>query len=276
MKRLPYIFLVTLIGNTFLFSQTSKIEYGNNPNVGKYATVNGINMYYEIYGEGEPLLLLHGNGGSIRGHSGRIEYFKDKYQVIAVDSRAHGRTEDIGDSLTYKNMTKDINDLLEYLSIDSSYIWGQSDGGILGLRLAFDYPDKVKKLAVFGANLVPESTALFAELITLLDNVMKSTTDDHEKRLIKLMQFQPQISYDELSRIKAPVLIMSGDRDGIRLEHSLDIFYHIQNSNLFIMPGATHFGSYEKPELFNIVLDDFFTKPFSKKSTVEILNNLYK
>jgi len=275
MKYLLHIVIIALMGTTNSYSQTPTIEYGNNTNAGHYATVNGIKMYYEIYGEGQPLLLLHGNGGSIKGHSGRIEYYKNKYQVIATDSRAHGKTEDIGDSLTYKNMTKDINDLLEYLNIDSCYIWGQSDGGIIGLRLAFDYPDKVKMLAVFGANVTVDTTAIYPQLFELVDKVIETTTNNHEKRLMKLMKYQPQIGYDELSKIKIPVLIMSGDRDAIKLEHAVEIFNHIENSNLFIMPGATHFGSYEKPDLFNEVLEDFFSKPFSKTSTVEILNNRY-
>ena len=276
MKYLLHVVIIALMGTTNSFSQTPNFEYGDNANAGHYATVNGIKMYYEIYGEGQPLLFLHGNGGSIKGHAGRIEHFKNKYQVIAIDSRAHGKTEDIGDSLTYKNMTKDINDLLEYLNIDSCYIWGQSDGGIIGLRLAFDYPDKVKMLAVFGANVTPDTSALFPSLVNMVNKVMETTTNNHEKRLMKLMKFQPQIGFNELSKIDIPVLIMSGDRDAIRLEHTLEIFNHIENSNLFIMPGATHFGSYEKSDLFNVVLEDFFSKPFSKTSTIEILNNIYQ
>ena len=276
MKYLLHVVIIALMGTTNSFSQTPNFEYGDNANAGHYATVNGIKMYYEIYGEGQPLLLLHGNGGSIKGHAGRIEYFKNKYQVIAIDSRAHGKTEDIGDSLTYKNMTKDINALLEYVNIDSCYIWGQSDGGIIGLRLAFDYPDKVKMLAVFGANVTPDTTALFPSLVNMINKIKETTTNNHEKRLMKLMIFQPQIGFNELSKIDIPVLIMSGDRDAIRLEHTLNIFNHIENSNLFIMPGATHFGSYEKSDLFNVVLEDFFSKPFSKMSTIEFLNNIYQ
>jgi pimeloyl-ACP methyl ester carboxylesterase len=270
MKKLLIITIIAFIGNLNAFSQTSKIEYGNNPDAGHYVNVNGIKLYYEVYGEGEPLLLIHGNGGSIRGHSGKIEYFKNKYQVIAADSRAHGKTQDIGDSLTYKNMTSDINELLNHLKIDSCYIWGQSDGGIIGLRLAMDYPDKVKKMAVFGANLKPDTSAVHESIVNWVDETYKNTTDTYEKRLFDLLKFQPQIEFRELSGIKIPVLIMSGDRDAIKLEHSLEIFNHIENSNLFIMPGATHFGSYEKPDLFNLILEDFFSKPFSKKATTDI------
>lgn len=254
-------------------AQSKEIPYGNNPEVGKYASVNGIKVYYEIYGDGEPLLLIHGNGGSIRSSTPKIEYYKDKYQVIAMDSRAHGKTKDIGDSLTYENMTSDINAVLDQLNIDSCYIMGQSDGGIIGLKLAIDYPDKVKRLAVFGANLRPDSTAVDADNAEFVKNMVANETDDYKLRLFGLLIYQPQIPIKDLAKIAAPVLVMTGDRDVIKLEHSLEIFYNIKQSNLFVMPGATHFGSYEKSDLFFKVLDDFFTKPVSTTSTYDIIKN---
>lgn len=248
--------------------------YGNNPEVGQYAEVNGIKVYYEIYGEGEPLLLIHGNGGSIKSSTPKIEYYKGKYQVIVMDSRAHGKTQDIGDSLTYEQMTADINAVLDQLNIDSCYIWGQSDGGIIGLKLAIDYPDKVKRLAVFGANLRPEPNVVYQQNEDWLNQSIANATDEYKLRLLLLMKYQPQIPISDLSKIKAPVLVMTGDRDVIRLEHSIEIFSNIKKSNLFVMPGATHFGSYEKPELFFQVLDDFFTKPVSTISTYDLIKDL--
>lgn len=253
------------------FAQSAKVKYGDNPDAGKYATVNGIKMYYEIYGEGSPLLLLHGNGGSIKGHTGRIEYFKSKYKVIAVDSRAHGKTQDPGGELTYEKMTADINALLDELKIDSCYVWGQSDGGIIGLELAMDYPKKVKRVAVFGANIKPDTTAVYPEIVNWVNKSLTTEKNDHHKRLLLLLKDHPNIEYSALSKIKVPVLVMSGDRDAIKLEHSVKIFQNIPKANLFIMPGATHFGSYEKPDLFNKVLEDFFEKPFSIKATTDIL-----
>ncbi|MFT3796356.1 alpha/beta fold hydrolase [Flavobacterium sp.] len=267
-KMLLSLLLLFTIGAQ---AQTPKIKYGDNPEAGHYATVNGIKMYYETYGEGKPLLLLHGNGGSIKGHTGRIEHFKSKYKVIAVDSRAHGKTQDPGDTLTYEKMTADINALLDYLKIDSCYVWGQSDGGIIGLELAIDYPKKVKRLAVFGANVQPDSTAVFPELLRWVDKTLATAKNDNERRLLLLLKNHPHIEYAALAKIKVPVLVMSGDRDAIKLEHSIKIFQNIPKANLFIMPGATHFGSYEKTDLFFKVLDDFFTAPFSTKATTDIL-----
>jgi len=216
-------------------------------------------------------VLLHGNGGSIKGHTNRIEYFKNQYQVIAIDSRAHGKSTDTSNKqLTYTQMAEDVNVLLDSLQIKNAYIWGQSDGGILGLLLAINHPDKTDKVAVFGANLYPGKKAIFTEIDDVVKKTLKETKDAHTKNLYTLLDKQPNITDKDLQKIKCPVLIMSGDRDAIRLEHSLEIFYNIPNSNFFVMPGATHFGSYEKPDLFNLVLSSFFNDPFKKTSTVDL------
>jgi len=251
--------------------QAPTIKYGDNQEAGNYQTVNGIKLYYEVYGSGKPLILLHGNGGSIRSQGKRIEYFKKHFQVIAIDSRAHGKSIDsTTKSLTYMQMASDVNALLETLKIDSAYVWGQSDGGILGLLLAIHYPGKVAKLATFGANIFPGKSAVFDEIDQMVMDTLKTTKNFTIKRLYSLLAYQPDITEKDLKKIKCPVLIMSGDRDAIRLEHSIKIFYAIKNSNFFVMPGATHFGSYEKTDLFNLVLSDFFRQPFSKISSVEL------
>jgi pimeloyl-ACP methyl ester carboxylesterase len=216
------------------------------------------------------LLLLHGNGGSIRSHRNRIEYFKKDFQVIAIDSRAHGKSvDDKNPSLTYVQMADDIKVLMDTLKIDSAYVWGQSDGGILGLILASKYPKKVAKLAAFGANIFPGKKAVYDEIDKMVMDTVKVTKDPKTIKLYNLLAYQPNITEKDLKKIKCPVLLMSGDRDAIRLEHTIKIFDNIENSNLFVMPGATHFGSYEKPDLFNMVLLDFFTKPFVKLSTFD-------
>lgn len=263
--------LLLLLFLAFTGSYAQTIPYGNNKEAGHYADINGIKMYYEVYGEGKPLVLLHGNGGSIAGQKGRIEYYKKYFKVIAIDSRAHGKSIDtLTKSLTYDQMAKDVSDLLESIHVDSAYLWGQSDGGILALLLAIHHPKSVSKIATFGANTYPGKKAVFDEIDQMVVNTLDTTKNAHTKLLYNLLDKEPHISKADLEKIKIPVLLMSGDRDAIRLEHTLAIYYAIPNSNLFIMPGATHFGSYEKPELFNQVLMDFFNKPFSKRSTVDI------
>ena len=239
---------------------------------GNFKKVNGINVYYEIYGTGKPLIFLHGNGGSIKSASAKIEYFKKYFKVIAIDSRGHGKSIDTTTKqLTYVQMANDIKVLLDSLNIDSAFVSGQSDGGILGLLLAINFPAKIAKLATYGANIFPGIKAVFDEIDHMVFDTLKVTKDFNTKRLYSLLAYQPNITEKDLQKIKCPVLIMSGDRDVIRLEHSIKIFNNMVNSNFFVMPGATHFGSYEKPELFNLVLLDFLNSPFSKISTVDIL-----
>lgn len=246
------------------------IPYGNNPKAGNYKQINGIKIYYETYGSGKPLFLLHGNGGQIRSQGNRIAYFSKYFKVIAVDSRGHGKSVD-EKPLTYEQMADDISDLMDSLHLDSVNIWGQSDGGILGLLIAIHHPEKVAKLATYGANLFPGKEAVYEEADKWVMDSLKTTTSPRTKQLFALMVYQPNITDADLKKINCPVLIMSGDRDFIRLEHSIKIFNGIPNSNLFIMPGATHFGAYQKPELFNMVVMDFFTKPFSRLSTMDFI-----
>jgi pimeloyl-ACP methyl ester carboxylesterase len=270
-KTLACLLIFTSIINISNGQTQPSINYGDNKEAGSFKKINGINLYYEIYGTGKPLIFLHGNGGSIRSARAKIEYFKKYFKVIAIDSRGHGKSIDTATKqLTYVQMASDIKILLDSLNIDSAFISGQSDGGILGLLLAINFPGKIAKLATYGANIFPGKKAVFDEIDNMVLDTLKVTTDFTRKRLYSLLTYQPNITEKDLQKIKCPVLIMSGDRDVIRLEHSIKIFNNIRNSNFFVMPGATHFGSYEKPELFNLVLLDFLNSPFSKVSSVEI------
>ena len=265
-------FLIFASAINILHGQTQfSINYGDNKEAGNFKKINGISLYYEIYGTGRPLIFLHGNGGSIRSSRAKIEYFKKYFKVIAIDSRGHGKSIDTtSKQLTYVQMANDIKVLLDSLNIDSAFVSGQSDGGILGLLLAINFPGKISKLATFGANMFPGKKAVFDEIDNLVLDTLKATKNFNTKRLYSLLAYQPDITEKDLQKIKCPVLIMSGDRDVIRLEHSIKIFNNIANSNFFVMPGATHFGSYEKPELFDLVLLDFLNRPFSKVSTVDL------
>ena len=140
-------------------AQKTSVPYGANETVGKYYNIRGIKMYCEIYGDGKPLLLIHGNNGSIKNFEHNIPYFAARYKVIAVDSRAQGNSKDSGESLTFERMADDDAALLDALKIDSAYVIGWSDGGINALLLAMRHPEKVIKLAATGANLWPDASA---------------------------------------------------------------------------------------------------------------------
>lgn len=160
--RNTILLFITLLVAAKTFSQST--SYGNNKEAGKYYDVRGFKMYCETYGQGQPVLIIHGNGGSIANFYLNIPYFSKKYKVIVADSRAQGRSADPGDSLTYEQMADDLAALLDQLHVDSAYVIGWSDGGINGLLLAMRHPEKVKKLAVTGANLQPDTTAVPQEI----------------------------------------------------------------------------------------------------------------
>ena len=239
-------------------------NYGHNKAVGKYAKVNGINLYYEICGSGKPLVILHGNGGSIAAASPHLEFFSEKYQVIAIDSRGQGKSIDDISNLTYDLMASDVNQLLEQLHIDSAYIWGHSDGAILSLILAMDYPKKVKKVIAYAANIATDTVGM---VLAEFENVKKKalfSESPKEKQLNMMMYKYPNIPFSDLHKIKADVLVMSGDNDVIPLEHTLNIYKNIERSNLCVMPGAAHGGAWGKPKLFQQLVVEFFEKPFVK------------
>jgi hypothetical protein len=139
LKTTILLALITFVKLSFAQEAKSPFDttmYGRNAAVGKYADIRGFKMYYETYGKGEPLLIIHGNGGSIKDFLYQIPYFAKNYQVIIADSRAQGKSVDPTDSLSYEMMTDDLNALLDKLNLKACYTIGWSDGGINGLLMA--------------------------------------------------------------------------------------------------------------------------------------------
>jgi len=243
--------------------------YGRNEKAGHYLHTRGINMYYETYGNGAPLLIIHGNGGSINNFLYQIPYFSKNYQVIVADSRAQGKTADTGDSLSYEMMADDLNALLDSLHKDSCYVIGWSDGGINGLLLAIRHPEKVKKLAVTGANLWPDTSAVDAWVVNttlaLNDTLakMKPTPEvKRERKLAHLLSYEPHISLAQLHTIQCPTLVIGGDHDVIKPIHTLLIAESIPKSYLWILPNSGHSTPIVYKDDFNRQVDLFFKTPY--------------
>ena len=277
--KLTFIFLLVAFAQ-FTFAQDSTpldtTKFGNNPAVGKYADIRGFKMYYETYGKGEPLLIIHGNGGSINNFLYQIPYFAQNYQVILADSRAQGKSVDPSDSLSYEMMTDDLNALLDQLGLKSCYVIGWSDGGINGLLLAIRHPDKVKKLAVTGANLWPDTTAVDPFVYNwamkynqnLQETLKKPNANiaqtKNQLKLAHLLSYEPHITVAQLHTITCPTLVIGGDHDVIRTEHTMLIAQSIPNSYLWIIPNSGHSTPIFKKEQFNKIVGDFFAQPFRK------------
>jgi pimeloyl-ACP methyl ester carboxylesterase len=270
MKPIYLLFCFFFLTN-ILYAQ--KNQFGNNSKAGKYYFVRGIRLYTEEYGKGKPLLLLHGNGGSISSMSDIIPYFSKKYRTIVLDSRAHGKSIDSGDSLSFEMMADDAASLLDQLRIDSAYIIGWSDGGIIALEIALRHPEKIIKLASTGANLWPDSTAVIPGLWKDEKNYYDSQKNkpkltDKEKNSWKVFMLdweQPNISLTSIRKIKTPSLIICGDHDIIRIEHTVQIFQNIPKAELWILPNSGHGTLIEHPSEFYETVNQFFNSVSTRR-----------
>ena len=241
-------------------------QYGDNDSIGKYATVNGITIYYEEYGNGEPLLLLHGNSMSINSFRLQIPELSKHFHVYAVDTRGHGKSGDDGKTYTYDLFADDMNSLLDKLHLDSVNIVGWSDGGNTGLIMAMKYPKKVKRLVTMGAVIFIDNTvvdaAIFKSLHKEQNELRSDSTLDAAGRIrrIELLLTEPKHTFQDLKLISCPVLVMAGEKDVVKEEHTKGIAANINNATLMIVPKATHELPWEDAILFNNAVLGFFKK----------------
>jgi len=281
-KKVLHLF-VGLLMSLFTLGQTVNsnsantvaIPYGENPAAGKYYNIRGIKIYAEEYGHGKPLLMIHGNGGSGKAFAKHIPFFEKKYRVIIADSRSQGKSVDPGDSLSFEMIADDEAALLDAMHIDSSYVIGVSDGGIVALVMAMRHPGKVIKLAETGADLVPDSTAIAImpapwarekKYYEENKNKVFATQEDRNRWKVKMLDWrQPDIPFSALQSIKCPSLIISGDHDMFKIEHAVQIFQHVPKAYLWVVPNSGHGTLREHPDDFDKVVDEFFNTPFKTR-----------
>jgi len=258
---------------TLLFSgllvTNGLLAQGEHASQSNFIQTRGFKMYYETYGKGEPLLIIHGNGGSAKDFTNQVPFFKDHYQLILADSRSQGQSADPGDSLTYEMMADDLNALLDSLHKDSCYVIGWSDGGINGLLLAMRHPDKVKKLAVTGANLWPDSSAVqpfvYKWAVWFNDTLAHAPSTPENKSMLKLARlllYQPNILTEQLRQVLCPTLVMGGDHDVILPQHTLLIAQSIPKSYCYIFPNSGHSTLIRYKNEFNQKVLEFFQQPY--------------
>lgn len=272
-KRDGFI-LSTTTETSFEGKQSCKVDgtqfrkaytYGNNDSTGKYAIANGIKIYYEEYGQGQPLLLLHGNSESIESFRLQIPEFSRYYKVIAVDTRGQGKSSEDGKTYTYDLFADDMNALLNYLNIDSANVLGWSDGGNTGLIMAMKYPKKVKRLVTMGANVFIDNSVVekwvFKELNKQLKELNSDTMSNSKNRvrLINLLLTEPKHTFEDLKVINCPVLVLAGEKDIIKEGHTKGIAANISNSTLLIAAKETHYYPWENSKLFNKTVLDYLS-----------------
>jgi pimeloyl-ACP methyl ester carboxylesterase len=219
--------------------------------------------------------------GILKTMGNQIDGFKSKYRVIIADSRGHGKSELKTDALSYEEITADWEGLVNHLKLDSVSIIGWSDGGIIALKMGINDKIKIKKIVAMGANLRPDATALpysvvlkiWKERMNIESKITEKDTTRNwklRKQHYGLMLDQTPIPLSDLSKIKAKVLIIAGDEDEVKGEHSLEIYKNIPNAQLCIMPGATHFAPASNIELFNGITDRFLSNPFKRPNSEKV------
>lgn len=257
-------------------SYGQEINYGSNH--GKYITLSNTNIYYEEYGSGMPLLLLHGGYGSIHDFNQVISKFAKHFRVIVVDSPGHGRSEQ-ADTLSFDLMADYSSNMIDLLKLDSVYIIGYSDGGITALHLAAKRPDKVKKIIASGVNSrmdgINSEVLEYLKLINpsfiesnqkewLADYQSKSPEKDKWEKYVTDMtrMYSKNVLIDEqiLANISTEVLLVFGDRDVIKLEHGIELYHTIAGSRFCVLPNTPHEVFSESPELISNIGINFLTK----------------
>jgi pimeloyl-ACP methyl ester carboxylesterase len=242
---------------------------------GKYASVNGLKMYYEVHGTGKPLVLLHGAFGLATV----FPTLAKGRQVIAVELQGHGHTADIDRPLTYEQMADDTAALLKHLKIEQADVFGYSMGGTVGLALAIRHPKLVRKLAINGSHAgrmqdayEPEAFVQFKGLPAdfapaILKGPYDKVAPDPKQwptlvaKITRMGLEFKGFAREDLKSIKAHVLVTLGDRDGVRPEHAVEMFRLIPNAELAVFPDADHFLLWQSPEKMLPTIAAFLNAP---------------
>lgn len=256
-----------------------------------YAEVNGLKMYYEVYGQGKPIVLLHGSYMTIpMNWSPFIPLLAKDRKVIVAEMQGHGRTRDIPRELSYESMADDVSGLLRHLKIESADILGYSMGGGVAFQVAVRHPEQVRRLVVLSGTYAhdgwwPEVEASFATFTadmfkgTPIQKQYESFGNDPARfpefvRKVISIDLKPYDWSKEVKAIQVPIFIVIGDADGVRYEHALELFrakgggrmgdiHGLPQSRLAIMPGTTHIGMIQRTDWLIPMITDFLDSDLS-------------
>jgi pimeloyl-ACP methyl ester carboxylesterase len=255
----------------------------------RYYDVRGARFYVETFGNGAPIVFLH---GGLRffdtNFAKQRDYFASSRKVIGIDRSGHGHSPDTVRPFSYVEMAKDMAAIIEHLALGPVDVVGHSDGGNVGLILARDYPHLVRRLVVSGANLraalstdelkrrsewtqqqIAEKarelgTKLPPNFRTEYEQVTPDGSEHWSTVLTKSYQLWLTpivIEPADLKKIRIPVLVMAGDRDFTPIEETLEIYRGLPRAQLIVLPGTGHGTMSERPELANLVMREFFERP---------------
>lgn len=224
-----------------------------------------IRFHYIEQGQGQPLILLHGNGESCDYFEHQISFFAKEYRVIAIDTRGHGKSPRGVKPFTIKQFAEDLRDFMDGKGVSKANILGFSDGGNIALTFALKYPERVEKLIVDGANLFPNGVKpLYQWPIEVGYRIAKLFSKKSEQakqnaEMLGLMVNDPHINPSELVTLTMPVLVIAGTKDMIKESHTRLIYKSLPNAQLSIIEGD-HFVANKNAIVFNKVVDEFLRK----------------
>ena len=224
-----------------------------------------IQLNYIEQGQGQPLILLHGNGENCDYFEHQIPYFSSNYHVIAIDTRGHGKSPRGEKPFTIAQFAEDLHDFMDEKGITKANLLGFSDGGNIALTFALKYPERVDKMIIDGANLFPSGVKpLYQWPIEVGYRIAKlfSKKSEQAKRnaeMLGLMVNEPHIDPTELARLSIPILVVAGTKDMIKDAHTKLIYRSLPNAQLNIIEGD-HFVANKNANAFNKVVDVFLRK----------------
>lgn len=228
------------------------------------ATVNGIQLWYAVYGHGSPVVMVHGGLANSNYWGLQVPVLAKDHKVIVLDSRGHGRSTRTQAPISYDLMASDVLALMDYLHIQKAALVGWSDGAIIGLDIAIHHPERLTKLFAFAANSDPSGvkdtgkSPVFTAYVARVSKEYKqlSPTPDQFQAFLKnishMWATEPHFTVNELEQIRVPTWIVDGDHDGAIKRSDTDfMFHHIPNAEELILPGVSHFAFIQRPGEFN-------------------------
>lgn len=224
-----------------------------------------IQLHYIEQGQGQPMILLHGNGESCDYFEHQIPCFSKEYRVVAIDTRGHGKSPRGEKPFTIKQFAEDLHDFMDEKGIEKAILLGFSDGGNIALEFALNHPEKVEKLILNGSNLFPSGVKPFyqwpIELGYRIASLFakKSEKAKQNAEMLGLMVNEPHIEPSGLARLTMPILVIAGTKDMIKESHTRLIYKSLPNAQLELVKGD-HFVANKNPLEFNQAVKAFLEK----------------
>ncbi len=220
--------------NLITLDTSSLPEPVTEPEIDDFVQLSEVKMHYQVYGHGEtPLILIHGNGGSVKSLCEAASYLANDYTVYLTESRCHGQSSDPGE-ISYSLMAKDMSEFIKAMNLEKPLVMGHSDGGMIAIALAAEYPDLPGAIISCGSNSRPSTFKPYFTIGVKINNLF------HKDKLNDMMLTMPDFNKDYLSKITCPAYIVAGEYDIMWLSDTVYIHSAVKNSDIAVIKSASH------------------------------------